>query len=266
MADRDDAEALKAILDRGYAETGAYDAQFLFLYTDLRSFGYAASAFADRAAFFRAFVDPLVERGCTIVTPTFSYTTEGTFDTASTPTRLGAINKWFIGNPDALRSEHPLFSVAALGPGAEIARGVGKSAFGADSIFDRLIGKNACYLHVGRPVAVGNTGVHYAEQACGATYRYNKAFPTKVHRAGEYVGTDYSAFVRRRDVEGHDFDFVFPVGVTALRDEVGIRQVGSDADYTSIACYPYDAAMDCFMRLFYRRPSAFIAHEFIGYD
>ena len=60
-------------------------------------------------------------------------------------------------------------------------------------------------LHIGRPVAMGNTVLHHVEQLAGATYRMNKAFKTEVYDGSRHIGTDYNAFLRRQDVPGEDF-------------------------------------------------------------
>lgn len=250
-------------LERRYDEVGALDAEIVFLYTDLRAFGRAASEFATRDAFFSAILQPLLDRGRTVLIPTFSYTTEGVFEVETTPSTLGAINRWIISHPDALRSEHPLFSIAGLGPDADLVLNVGKSAFGARSVFERLSGRNAAFLHVGRPVEIGNTCVHYIEQACGATYRYHKAFETEVRRGGERIGGAYTGFMRRRDVPDHDFDFRFSLPVADLYEGLGVELRGSNDDHTVVACYPYDQAIRFLTDAFERDPHVFIGGEYL---
>ncbi|MGB3739762.1 MAG: AAC(3) family N-acetyltransferase, partial [Pontixanthobacter sp.] len=245
---------------------GIHEHGLAFIYTDLRSFGQAAAQFESREAFFRAIVDPLLQKGLTVLIPTFTYTTQGRFDIDATPSRLGAINKWMSRHPGALRSAHPLFSVAAIGPHSDIVQGIGKSAFGADGIFERMRNRNAAFLHVGRPVAIGNTCVHYVEQMCGATYRYQKAFDTEVYRGDLFVGTDYTALVRRRDVEGCDFDFGYRQDPATLAEGLGIREVGSNADFTNISCYDYDRTIEFFIRSFYADPNVFIRETFLERD
>ena len=254
---------LATYLDERYSAVGALDAEIVFLYTDLRAFGRAASEFASRDDFFSAILRPLLDRGRTVLIPTFSYTTEGVFEVETTPSTLGAINRWIIAHPDALRSEHPLFSIAGLGPQANLVLDVGKSAFGARSVFERLIGRSASFLHVGRPVEIGNTCVHYVEQACGATYRYHKAFDTEVRRGGALVEGPYTGFMRRRDVPGHDFDFRFDLPVAELYDGLGVTLRGSNDDHTVVACYRYDRAIEFLTDAFERDPHVFIGGEYL---
>lgn len=251
-------------LEDAYEIIGILSADIVYLYTDFRAIGVHAAEFSNRNLFCDAIVRPLLDRGKTVLTTTFTYTTEGRFDVEKTPTRLGAINKWFLQEPGVSRSEHPMFSYAALGPQAKsLVENVGKSAFGHQSVFDRLYGRNASFLYVGRPVWMGNTIIHHIEQACGATYRINKAFKTEVYRNENYVGTDYSAFLRRRDVSGQNFYFRFDEAAARLFEAGLVRQVGDDKSLTNISAHGYDDTAALLKRMFYANPSIFIDQPFI---
>jgi aminoglycoside N3'-acetyltransferase len=219
---------------------------------------------ADRATFFTALFDALVRSGKTFVTPGFSYTDTGTFDTQTTTTKVSAFSKWLVGRDQVSRSEHPLFSFLSLGPERGLVEGVGKSAFGAESVHARLYGRNAVFVHLGRPVAMGNTMLHHVEQLCGATYRIHKAFKTDVVRGSQRIGTDYTAFVRRRDVPGELFYFRFDLGARAL-EEAGLITLWERSDPVYIASYPYDATRDVLIRLFYANQTAFVQSTFMQY-
>ena len=252
------------LIGDAYASVGILDADIVYIYTDFRAFGVHLNEFSSRDAFCRAVVDPLRDLGKTVITTTFSYTSEGQFDTETTPTRLGVINKWILKADGVRRSEHPVFSYAAVGPQAsELVSNIGKSAFGEDSVFDRLYGRNAAFLYVGRPVSMGNTIIHHVEQVCGATYRVNKAFSTKVYRGPDYVGTDYTAFVRRRDVPGRNFAFQFGRAARELFSAGLVKEVGNSEKFTNISAHGYDAAAAELKKLFYADPSIFISRPFI---
>jgi aminoglycoside 3-N-acetyltransferase len=256
---------LERRLDDAYATVGAYSADILYIYTDFRHFGVHMAGFPDRDAFCASIVRPLLTRGKTIVLTTFTYTSQGRFDVLTTPTRLGAMNKWITHQPGFRRSEHPIFSLAALGPQADLVTNVGKSAFGFESVYARLKGRSAAFLHVGRPVGMGNTVLHHVEQLCGATYRVHKAFRTEVYRGAEYVGTDYSALLRRRDVPGETFEFDFAAAAAGLFERGLVKQLGSDKDLSNISCYGYDQTLDFLCDAFYRDPRIFIKSDFIQY-
>ena len=155
-----------------YEQVGAYAADIVYVYSDFRTFGRHASEFPNRHAFCDAVVRPRRRARQAIVVSTFTYTSSGRFDVLTTRRAWETLNKWILGVPGVRRSEHPLFSYAAIGPQAGLVESIGRSAFGAGSVFDRLRGRNAAFLYVGRPVWMGNTSLHHVEQMCGATYRF----------------------------------------------------------------------------------------------
>jgi len=253
------------MLSQAYQSVGAFDADILYIYTDFRHFGTYAAGYENRNEFCKAFVDQFLARGQTIVLTTFTYSVEGRFDVLNSRTKLGAMNKWILEQPGFRRSEHPLFSYAALGPEAGLVEGIGKSAFGYGSVFDRLKGRRTAFLHIGRPISIGNTALHYVEHICGATYRTHKAFRTEVFRGENYIGTDYTAFLRRRDVPGESFEFDFSKASVILNNKKVINQVGSEHDLSNISFYWLDQVIDCLQDMFYENQRIFIKSNFIGY-
>jgi aminoglycoside N3'-acetyltransferase len=260
-----DAPMTLQALHEAYAAVGAFEAEIIYLYSDLRGLGTLAADFPRRGAFCDALMAPFLSAGKTIVMTTFTYTSDGRFDVLSTPTTLGALNKWILAQPGVCRSEHPLFSYAAIGPRADIVTDIGKSAFGHDSVFTRLIGQRAAFLHVGRPVWMGNTALHHVEQLGGATYRVHKAFRTQVFRGDQFVGSDYSAFLRRHDVPGETFTFSFKAAADRLFALGLVRQVGSERDLTNVSLLWYDETLAALHRMFRDDPTIFIDSAFIQY-
>ena len=118
-----------------YEESDILRSEFIYVYSDLRGFATAAADDIKRDDLLQMLVDPLLQAGATLVVPMFTYTTSGRFEVTETQTHLGALNKWMLKQAGVRRSEHPLFSDAALGPQAEIVENVGKSAFGITTIF-----------------------------------------------------------------------------------------------------------------------------------
>jgi len=256
---------LERMLKQGFYSVGAYDADILYIYTDFRSLGAHAASYPSKNEFCKAVVSPLLISGKTIVLTTFTYTSQGIFNVNGTPTKLGAMNKWILDQPDHVRSEHPIFSYAALGPAAKLLNGIGKSAFGYDSVFHRLRGKRAAFLHIGRPVSLGNTALHHIEHLCGATYRAHKAFRTEVFRGEQYIGTDYTAFLRRRDVPEESFEFDFSRPAAALGEKGLIREVGSAQELRNISFYWYDDTIDFLADMFNDNQRIFIKSDYISY-
>lgn len=253
------------LLADAYTNVGAYDPDVIYLYSDFRTFGRHLGEFRHRSAFCDAVVMPFLKRGKTVVMTTFTYTTSGRFDVLSTPTMLGVLNKWILAQPGVCRSEHPLFSYAAIGPKAHLMMNIGTSAFGHDSVFERLLGQQAAFLHVGRPVWMGNTALHHVEHLGGATYRIHKAFRTEVFRGEQYLGTDYTAFLRRMDVPGETFAFTFRDAAAQLAARGLVRQVGADDDLTNISLLWYDDTLSALHEMFRADPTIFIGSPFIQY-
>lgn len=115
-----------------------------------------------------------------VVMPTFTYDNE-TF-AADTPGRTGALAEAFRRRPEAVRSTHPTYSLAAIGAGAaELLDGherVGATAVG--SPLDRLaaVGGLVLLLGVGH---TSNTTAHVGEFHADAPYLgipFDPAWPT----------------------------------------------------------------------------------------
>ncbi len=256
---------LCSALASAYREVGAFESDLVYLYSDLRALGRLAPDVSRKASICNAVAAPLIDAGKTVIIATFSYTADGVFEVRETPTALGAMNKWVLAQSAVERSEHPLFSYAALGPSASFLRDIGKSAFGHDSLFCRLKGRRAAFLHVGRPVWMGNTALHHVEHVGGASYRAHKVFRTRVHREGQFIGTDFSAFVRRRDVPGESFEFSFVRSARAIRSAGLVKEVGREVDFTNISCMSYDATVELLHKLFEQDPTVFINSDFRQY-
>lgn len=253
-------------LVRSYYESLGLDRyEIAYIYSDFRGFASHLEGNIDRDRFCDAIVGPLLESGMTVLAPAFTYTTEGVFEVTETPTSVGLLNKWLLRQVGAHRSEHPLFSYVALGPQAALVENVGKSAFGRDSVFARLEGRQCSFLHIGHEITRGNTALHYVEHLCGATYRIHKAFKTQVYRSGKYVGTDYTAFLRRLDLQNQEFHQTFERAAVEMRQEGLVQEVGDPDTLRGIGCYDYDQAVSLLVDCFYRDPTIFIGTDFLQY-
>lgn len=254
-----DKTELLSFLDNAFQKVGVPNFEFLYLQADLRGFGRYLQAFSDKNALFGAILAPLRSEKHTLIIPTFTYTAAGRFDCLATPTRVGSLNQWFLQQADECkRSEHPLFSVGALGAQNKIVENIGKDAFGSGSIYERLLTRSAAILHIGRPVSLGNTMVHHVEQKLGAVYRVHKSFPTLVYRGPQYVGTNYTAFVRRLDVPGHHFITETERSAALLHKAGLVKEVVMDVPTTNISLYPYVDTVAFYTNLFKADPNIFI--------
>jgi aminoglycoside 3-N-acetyltransferase len=129
-----------------------------------------------------ALLDVLGPEGLLVV-PAFTYDTQR-FDPAVEPARTGALAEAVRLRPDAVRSLHPTYSVAALGVGATdlCADHELRAATGVDSPLDRLAraGGYVLLLGVGQ---IADTTVHVGEFRARAPYLhipFSPAWP-RVH-------------------------------------------------------------------------------------
>ena len=237
--------------------------EYLYIYSDFRLLGKYLKFFSSKEEFFKSITSVLLTYAGTIIIPTFTYTTSGVFDVSSTETFLGSMNNWILNKKERARSEHPLFSFASIGKGKDIVQNIGKSSFGYDSVHDRLSSVNAGFLNIGRPLEHGNTILHYVEQLCGASYRFNKCFKTRVVNKSRFIGTDYTSFLRRRDVSGEDFSFTFKKASKILRENKIIKEVGGP--FQNITTYPYKETLEILLKEFYIDQNIFIKSNYKNY-
>ena len=119
----------------------SYD--YIYLTSDLRGFIYKYKINPNLIC--NILFDQLLNEGKTVIVPAFSFKNKGVFDLKKTTSNLGFLTKWTLKNLEYIRSEHPVFSVLAVGKNKKIVSRVGKSAFGYDSFFYRLYHSWNCY-------------------------------------------------------------------------------------------------------------------------
>ena len=200
-------------------------------------------------------ISSFLKKNITVIIPAFTFTNNGKFYIDRTQSNLGYLTKWFLKQKKIIRSEHPIFSVCAIGKNAKIVKNIGKSAFGIDSIFDRLRVKRTSLIHFGRPFNFGNTVIHYVEQLCGAFYRKNKIFYTKVYRNKKYIGSHYSAFVRLNEKK-----FISnkkKIG-KIFKNKKLLNQIGSEKNLTNITHIDYKKAIKLMTNSYYKNNKIFI--------
>lgn len=230
----------------------------LYIYSDLRYFGRFKPLSISKHEFLKSILDCLTLENKTIIIPTFTYTDSGIFDVQRTNTNLGALNSSVLQNNNTNRSEHPIFSYAAIGEECNLVKKIGKSAFGSDSIHERLLNKKSAFLYLGRPVSFGNTIIHYVEQLLNVSYRFEKYFPTHVYDQDEFVGNNYSAFVRKKNDTSNDFTFSFEKAADVLSKQGLIQQINLDYEFSNISLMPYDETFEVLRDLLIQNESIFL--------
>ena len=159
--------------------------------------------------YFNAIFDVLGETG-TLATLacTESYAREQRpFEHENSVSEQGILSEYARTQPGAVRSMHPLFSVSALGPKANVicADGLAQTAFGYDSPFYRLRELDARIVCIGVDL-LATTFVHHIEQTFGVPYGYTKEWSPPIRSCGETVRRRFFAFVRYLDA-GVEYDF-----------------------------------------------------------
>ena len=248
-----------------YLEPHIKNYDHIVLYTDFRFLVNYPELVINRQDVLSEIFSVLKNTNKTFYTPSYSYTTSGRFEIEKTPTKVSALSKWLVGNLDIKRSAHPIFSYIGFGENTELLDNIGKSAFGHNSLYDKLRHKKTGFLHLGRDVCLGNTMIHYVEHISGATYRYHKSFKTEVYCNGKFIDTDFSAFVRRNDVDGYDFSFNFKKCAETLFHNNVIKETKCIDDTPYMASYPLNVSCDLMFDLFEKNPSIFLNSKFNQY-
>jgi aminoglycoside 3-N-acetyltransferase len=117
------------------------------------------------------------------------------------PSRLGVLSEYIRTRPGAVRSVHPIMSLAAIGPVAEeICGGSHFEGFGYASPWGELHRRNAHILTLGMDAKGGGTTFfHYVEKLYGVPYQYTKIYTHPVYSGGERLDGPFTLSVRYLD-------------------------------------------------------------------
>ena len=135
----------------------------------------------------------------TIIAPSFNYDyfKERKFNKNLTKSSLGPFENSFIKERGVSRSNHPIFSISALGKNKKkILEPCGLFSFGQNSPFNNFIKNNVIFLNIGLPLGSTCTYLHHVEHMAGVNHRYYKAVSGKVFESGKYINKTYYSFVR----------------------------------------------------------------------
>ena len=115
-----------------------------------------------------------------------------------TPSELGVLSEHIRKMKDAVRSIHPLVSVAAVGPRAqELCGGDHYNGFGYASPWGRLHRNDALIVTLGLGCADGGlTFLHYIENLYGVPYQYTKVYDVPVYKDNVAIDGVFTLSVR----------------------------------------------------------------------
>lgn len=190
-----------------YAQLGVRRDGLVFVTSDVsRLMRYAepgATALLD--AHLRAFRE-LLGPGGTLFVPTSSLNlcnTDIVFDPATTPSfQMGAFSEYVRTREVAMRSFHPFWSVAGIGPAAtQMLRGISRHAYGWNSVFQRFVEADVLAVAIGKHPRFAVPVIHHIETVAGVPYRYNKEFNHPVLRSDRTAREPFYLSVLRLDCD-----------------------------------------------------------------
>ena len=139
----------------------------------------------------------------TLLVPTYNwdFSSKGkTYMHNVTPSQVGLFSNYILFNESSIRSFHPVYSFAAIGPHAPaLFEGISKSSYGQNSVFQRLHQMNAKMVFFNLTLKQGATFIHYVEQMQDVDYRFVKEFHGRVQRDGLEFEDTFDLYVRYRD-------------------------------------------------------------------
>ena len=101
------------------------------------------------------------------------------FDKNTKSYLMGVFSEFIRQKKKSLRSSHPLWSFSGEGKNIkEIFKDISLSAYGQDSVFERLLKYKTTFICFGRP-NLSIAMLHYAEQMVGVPYRFTKEFEVR---------------------------------------------------------------------------------------
>ena len=200
----------RAAIVRAFREAGLRTGDVAYCHSSVAMLGIPDEGLSEDAigaSFLTAFREVTGPDG-TLVLPTFtySYTKGEPYDPAATAPApaMGALPNALWRRSDAVRSLDPLFSVIALGGGAQalIASSGATDSFGAGSVYQRLLELDAAILNIGLRGTHAQV-VHHIEQTAGVPYRFIKRFRGTTVVDGVARETEVAYNVRGLDEPRH---------------------------------------------------------------
>lgn len=134
---------------------------------------------------------------------TYLCNTDVAFDPDETPSKdMGVFSEYVRTRPDAVRSFHPFWSVAGIGPHAEHVLGsVSRHGYGHGSAWQKFVDLNVLAVNVGKSPHYSLSVIHHIETVMGVPYRYTKEFIHPVLRNGEVSREPFYLSVLYRDCD-----------------------------------------------------------------
>ena len=184
---------------------GIDDGQCVMVHSSLLHLGRMNDVRASNivAMHYSALKEVLGSKG-TVVVPAFNlgFCDGESFDPLTTPSvAMGVLSEYVRKLPGAVRSTHPIHSIAAIGPNAQyICEGDSAIAFGPSGPFSKLLDLDARGLLLGTTIE-NFSMIHFVEEQAKVPYRFIKTYtapygPNKVLKS-------YARYIRDPNIAPH---------------------------------------------------------------
>lgn len=148
--------------------------------------------------------DPQPLEQSTLAAPAFNFAfARGeAYDPQTTPSQgMGAFSEYLRQLPFALRTPHPMQSLAVIGRFAsDLASRDTASAFDSGSAFERMLELDFKLLLLGADIQAVSM-LHYSEQRCAVPYRFWKEFSAPYHTRQGWQTRTYRLFARDLNID-----------------------------------------------------------------
>ncbi len=196
--------------------------------------------------------------------PTFTldYPTTQVFDREKTPSKnMGSFSEYIRQVPGALRTSHPLQSVAVHGLHArDLAGRDTSSAFEEGSVFARMLELDFKLLLLGAEIQSVSM-VHYCEAKAGVPYRRWKDFTGRINQDGRWVNKTYRMYARILEIDPR-------LELKPIQAELERRNAWREValNYGSLACFKLQDFVAATDALISRDPWALVSNGDVARD
>ncbi len=174
----------------------------LFIHSDITNYSTHSKSWLEKCGNLYNFFNDYFKNN-TIAVPTFTYSfcKNKKFDLIKSPSEVGIFTEYFRIQENVVRSNHPIFSIAAKGKYAKILTdNLSNSSTGDGSIFEKLKVFDAYILFFGSGFIQSCTFLHYIEQCKKVNYRYSKYFRGKAKIHNRFYDDIWEFYVRNTEI------------------------------------------------------------------
>lgn len=203
---QDDREISASDILTSLRNLGVREGDVLMVHQDLTMIGRPSPAFLKfPGVLYRKIIDifkTAVGKTGTLLMPTFTYSflRGERYDIRKTPSTAGVLTEFFRKQPSVVRTPNPNLSFAIWGKEKYFfLRGLSKDSYGPQSVFGKMLQKDAKILLFGASFKGGTTFVHHIEYMFGVPYRYQKLIRGRITDGKRTYTDTYGHSMRLQD-------------------------------------------------------------------